>query len=163
MTESAVPPTSEVEERHAEESATGTELPASRGVLDTSTVILLVRLTDATALPTEPLITAVTLAELSVGPLVAADERERSARQAHLQQAEADFDPLPFDAAAARAFGRVAASLRRAGRKATARTYDAMIAATALARDLPVYTCNPDDFNGIDDLEVIAVPVPETR
>ena len=60
-------------------------------------------------LPEEPLITAVTLAELSVGPLVAGDERERAARQAHLQQAEADFDPLPFDARAARAFGRVAA------------------------------------------------------
>jgi len=86
-------------------------------VLDTSTVILLPQITDASTLPAEPLITAVTLAELSVGPLVATDERERAARQAHLQQAEADFDPLPFDAAAARAFGRVALSLRRAGRK----------------------------------------------
>lgn len=152
----------EAEKTVAEGSATATEIPVSRGVLDTSTVILLRRLTDATALPVEPLITAVTLSELSVGPLVAEDERERSARQAHLQQAEADFDPLPFDAPAARAFGRVAASLRRAGRKATARTYDAMIAATALAGDLPVYTCNPSDFSGIDDLEVIAVPVPET-
>jgi tRNA(fMet)-specific endonuclease VapC len=149
----------EITEPEAEEPAQATELPASRGVLDTSTVILLGALPDATTLPTEPLITAVTLAELSVGPLVAEDERERSARQAHLQQAEADFDPLPFDAGAARAFGRVAASLRRAGRKRTARSYDAMIAATALARDLPVYTCNPSDFSGIDDLEVIAVPV----
>ena len=140
----------------------GTGLPAGRGVLDTSTVILLGELTDATALPAEPLITTVTLAELSVGPLVAGDERERSARQAHLQQAEADFAPLPFDAGAARAFGRVAASLRGAGRKSTARSYDAMIAATALAEGLPVYTCNPNDFNGIDDLKVIAVPVPET-
>ncbi len=148
--------------REVEESEMATGLPAGRGVLDTSTVILLGELTDATALPAEPLITAVTLAELSVGPLVAEDERERSARQAQLQQAEADFDPLPFDAGAARAFGRVAASLRRAGRKATARSYDAMIAATALAQDLPVYTCNPNDFSGIDDLEVIAVPVPET-
>jgi tRNA(fMet)-specific endonuclease VapC len=121
------------------------------------------RLTDAARLPTEPLITTVTLAELSVGPLVAEDEQERAARQAHLQQAEADFDPLPFDAAAARAFGRVAASLRRAPRKSAARTYDAMIAATALANDLPVYTCNPDDFSGIDDLDVVAVPVPETE
>jgi tRNA(fMet)-specific endonuclease VapC len=75
--------------------------------------------------------------------------------------AEADFTPLPFDAAAARTFGRVAASLRRPGRKAAARTYDAMIAATALANGLPVYTCNPDDFSGIDGLEVIAVAVPE--
>lgn len=134
----------------------------ARGVLDTSTVILLGRLEDAAALPVEPLITAVTLAELSVGPLVAGEERERVARQACLQQAEADFDPLPFDASAARTFGRVAASLRRSGRKSTARSYDAMIAATALANDLPVYTCNPADFDGIDDLQVVAVPVTES-
>ena len=133
---------------------------AARGVLDTSTVIRLSQISDPTLLPAEPLITAVTLAELSVGPLVADDERERSARQAHLQQAEADFDPLPLDAAAARAFGQVAASLRRAGRKPAARAYDAMIAAIALANDLPLYTCNPDDFSGIDGLEVVAVRSP---
>jgi tRNA(fMet)-specific endonuclease VapC len=131
-----------------------------RGILDTSTVILLPRLSDPAALPDEPLITAVTLAELSVGPLVARDHSERVARQAHLQQAEADFHPLPFDAAAARAFGGVAASLRRAGRKTAARAYDAMIAATAIANDLPVYTCNPADFTGIDNLTVIAIPPP---
>jgi tRNA(fMet)-specific endonuclease VapC len=132
----------------------------ARGVLDTNTVIMLSRVTDATTLPEEPLITAVTLAELSVGPLVASTDAERAARQAHLQQAEADFDPLPFDAQAARAFGRVAASLRRAGRKTHARAYDAMIAATALANGLPVYTCNPNDFSGIDGLEVVSVPLP---
>jgi predicted nucleic acid-binding protein len=124
-------------------------------------VILLEKLMDAKALPAEPLITAVTLAELSVGPLVAKAESERVARQTQLQQAEADFRPIPFDADAARAFGRVAASLRRAGRKTTARTYDAMIAATAVANDLPVYTCNPAGFNGIDGLEVVGVPVPD--
>lgn len=134
---------------------------ATRGILDTSTVILLQRITDVDALPAEPLITAITLAELGVGPLVAEGESERATRQAHLQQAEADFVPLPFDAGAARAFGGVAASLRRSGRKAAARAYDAMIAATALANDLPIYTCNPDDFSGIDGLEVVAVPVPE--
>ncbi|HVF78356.1 MAG TPA: type II toxin-antitoxin system VapC family toxin [Solirubrobacteraceae bacterium] len=133
---------------------------APRGVLDTSAVILLPHITDPAVLPDEPLITAVTLAELSVGPLVARDERERAARQAHLQQAEADFTPLPFDAAAARVFGRVAASLRRAGRKPAARSYDAMIAATAIANDLPVYTANPSDFESIDDLDVVAVEVP---
>lgn len=130
----------------------------TRGVLDTSTVILLQRITDAAALPEEPLITTITLAELAVGPLVAEGEDERARRQAHLQQAEADFVPLPFDASAARAFGGVAASLRRKGRKSSARAYDAMIAATALANDLPVYTCNPNDFTGIDGLEVVAVP-----
>jgi len=132
-----------------------------RGILDTSTVILLPRLRDPGALPDEPLITAVTLAELSVGPLVARDGHERAARQAQLQQAEADFNPLPFDAAAARAFGGVAASLRRAGRKTAARAYDAMIAATAIANDLPVYTCNPTDFADIDALAVIAIPTPD--
>jgi len=130
-------------------------------VLDTSTVILLPRLADADLLPDEPVITAVTLAELSVGPLVARSDEERAARQAHLQQAEADFDPLPCDTAAARAFGRVAASLRRAGRKTSARAYDAMIAATAMANDLAVYTCNPDDFDGIEGLEVIRLPHPD--
>lgn len=130
-----------------------------RGVLDTSAVIMLPRVTDAALLPSEPLITTVTLAELSVGPLVASTDAERAARQAHLQQAEADFDPLPFDAQAARAFGRVAASLRRAGRKASARAYDAMIAATALAHGLPVYTCNPNDFAGIEGLDVVALPI----
>ncbi len=140
---------------------TETVVQRGRGVLDTNTVIMLPRVTDATFLPAEPLITAVTLAELSVGPLVASTDAERAARQAHLQQAEADFDPLPFDAHAARAFGRVAASLRRAGRKVKARAYDAMIAATALANGLPVYTCNPNDFSGIEGLEVVPVPVPE--
>jgi tRNA(fMet)-specific endonuclease VapC len=135
--------------------------PHPRGILDTSTVILLERLVDATTLPAEPLITAVTLAELSAGPLVAKEESERIARQAQLQQAEVDFEPLPFDADAARAFGGVAASLRRAGRKTTARAYDAMIAATAVANDLPVYTCNPTDFDRVDGLEVVAVPIPD--
>jgi tRNA(fMet)-specific endonuclease VapC len=133
---------------------------STRGILDTSTVILLPRIEDADTLPAEPLIAAVTLAELAVGPLVAEHEAERAARQAHLQQAEADFEPLPFDASAARAFGEVAASLRRAGRKTAARTYDAMIAATAIANALPLYTCNPDDFKGIEELQVVSVPVP---
>jgi tRNA(fMet)-specific endonuclease VapC len=134
-----------------------------RGVLDTSTLILLARIENPAVLPAEPTITAITLAELSVGPLVTDDADERAARQAHVQQAEADFDPLPFDAAAARAFGGVAASLRRAGRKITARAYDAMIAATAIANDLPLYTCNPSDFAGIDRLKVVPVPAPSPQ
>lgn len=133
----------------------------AEGILDTSTLILLGRIESTDALPSEPLITAITLAELSVGPLVATHDQDRSARQAHLQQAEADFDPLPFDATAARSFGQVAASLRRAGRKPAARAYDAMIAAVALANELPVHTCNADDFAGIDELAVIEVPHPD--
>ena len=135
--------------------------PSERGLLDTSTLILLTRLSDPTTIPAEPEISTITLAELSVGPLVATTRKEQAARQAHLQRAEADFDPLPFDANAARAFGQVAASLRRAGRKATARAYDAMIAAIAISNELPLYTCNPADFRGIDGLTVVAVPTPK--
>ncbi len=132
----------------------------TKGLLDTSVVIVLGNVSGPESLPEEPLISAVTLAELSVGPLVATSDSERSARQARLQQAEADFVPLPFDAASARAFGRVASSLRAAGRKPSARSYDAMIAATAIAEALPLYTCNPRDFEGIDGLTVVAVPNP---
>nr|WP_281496840.1 type II toxin-antitoxin system VapC family toxin [Ornithinimicrobium sp. F0845] len=109
---------------------------------------------SAAQLPAEPLITAITLAELSVGPHVAQSEQVRAARQTHLQQAEADFDALPFDAAAARAFGRVASALRSAGRKPAARAYDALIAATAIAHGLPLFTCNPRDFEWIPELQL---------
>lgn len=132
----------------------------ARGLLDTNALILLDQL-DRSFLPTEPMITAVTLAELSVGPLLAASDEERAARQAHLQQAEADFEAVPFDASAARSFGQVAASLRRSGRKPTARSFDAMIAAIALANDLPLHTCNPRDFPTIDGLSIVAVPQPD--
>jgi tRNA(fMet)-specific endonuclease VapC len=130
-------------------------------MLDTSTVILLGRLVDPADLPDEAVISTVTLAELSVGPHVARTDRERVARQAHLQQAESDFEPIAFDAAAARAFGRVAAALRSAGRKPAARAYDALIAASAIAEAIPLYTCNPEDFRGIDELDVRAVPHPD--
>lgn len=132
-----------------------------RGMLDTSTVILLARIENPDDLPDESVVSAVTLAELSVGPHVARTAKERAARQAHLQQAESDFDTVPFDAAAARAFGRVAAALRSAGRKPTARAYDALIAATAIANDLPLYTCNPADFAAIGELTVCPVPHPD--
>lgn len=129
-----------------------------RGVLDTAAVLRLREL-DEGDLPDEAVITTITLAELSVGPLVADDPATRAARQAHLQNAEANFgDPLPFDAAAARAFGRIAAELRAAGRKPAARAFDALIAATAAAEGLPVYTFNAGDFAGISGLEVVALP-----
>jgi hypothetical protein len=133
-----------------------TEHVVGRGLLDTSAMIDLADL-EVAVLPEECLISAITLAELSVGALVASDARQRAARQAHLQQAEADFDPIPFDASCARAFGRVAASLRRSGRKTQARAYDALIAATAVAHGLPVFTRNPDDFQDIDGLTVHSV------
>lgn len=130
-----------------------------RGLIDTDVVLLLGRLNPAD-LPDEPVVSAVTMAELSVGPLVADDPAERAARQTHLQQAEADFDPLPFDAAAARAFGAVAAELRRAGRKRSARAFDALIAATAIAHGLPLYTCNAADYEGIGGLGLRVVESP---
>jgi tRNA(fMet)-specific endonuclease VapC len=131
------------------------------GVLDTSTLLLVERL-RIDDLPEEPRITALTLAELSVGPLVTDDVEERAARQARLQETEATFEPLPFDATAARVYGRVAASLRHAGRKPAARAFDALIAAVALANELAVHTCNPNDFEGIDGLTVIAIPHPDS-
>lgn len=130
------------------------------GVIDTNIVILLGRL-SAQDLPGEPVISAVTLAELSVGPLVADDPTERASRQARLQVAEAAFDPLPFDAPAARAFGRLAAGLRRDGRQVRPRALDVLIASVAVAHELPLYTCNPSDFGGIDELTLVAVPHPD--
>jgi predicted nucleic acid-binding protein len=101
------------------------------------------------------------LAELSVGPHVTTNDIERAARQAHLQQAESDFEPIPFDAAAARAFGRVASEIRSAGRKTKARAYDALIASIAIAQQMPLYTANPDDFLGITELELVPIAMPE--
>jgi len=131
------------------------------GVVDTNIVILLGRL-RAEDLPTEPVISTVTLAELSVGPLVTDDAMVRAARQARLQVTEAAFDPLPFDAPAARAFGRLAAGLRRSGREVRPRALDVLIASVAVANDLPLYTCNPSDFTGIGELMLVAVPHPGT-
>jgi len=130
------------------------------GVLDTNAVIYLKRLDPAT-LPDEVLITAITLAELTVGPLATDDAAERAERQSHLQMAEADFDALPFTAECARQYGRVAAALRAAHRKTSARSYDALIAATAIAHGLPLYTSNTSDFEGIPGLDLRAIVVPE--
>lgn len=131
-----------------------------RAILDTSALIFLDRFSSAEILPRVPLVTAISLAELSVGPLAAKSEVERARRVAHLQRVEATFSPLPFDVEAARVFGGVAASLRQAGRKVAARRKDAMIAAIALAKGLPVYTCDMRDFEGIDGLEVVTIPIP---
>jgi tRNA(fMet)-specific endonuclease VapC len=130
-----------------------------RAILDTSALIFIDRIPSVELLPRVPMITAISLAELSVGPLVVRSDIERARRIAHLQRVEATFSPIPFDDEAARAFGGVAASLRQAGRKVAARRNDAMIAAIALAKELPVYTCDARDFEGIDGLEVVLIPV----
>lgn len=108
----------------------------ARGLLDTSTVILLPEIAEPESLPHEPLISAITFAALSVGPLIAATDHERDARQAHVQQAEADFDPLPFDAAA-RIVGRVPLRCTCSGRKPPARTLTSLSSHTLSIPDGP--------------------------
>jgi tRNA(fMet)-specific endonuclease VapC len=127
------------------------------GLLDTSVVVELTDLIRSGQLPLESDISSITLAELSVGPLVAKTPQEQSARQSVLQLVEASFDPLPFDDTTARVFSRVAAQLRNSGRKTQARAFDALIASVAIQHELPLFTKNPQDFEGIDGLEVVAI------
>jgi predicted nucleic acid-binding protein len=127
-------------------------LPAARGLIDTSVVIALERI-DPAALPAQLAIAAITLAELAAGPHATDDRTERARRQGRLQLTEAMFDAIPFDADCARAYGRVYAETVAAGRKARGkRALDLLIAATALAAELPLYTANPADFDGLDAL-----------
>lgn len=128
-----------------------------RGVLDTSVIIDLDEL-DPLQLPVSVAVSALTIAELAAGPHATDDPDERGRRQDRLQRTEATFDPLPFDADAARAYGRIFASVFAAERKARgARAVDLLIAATALASELPLYTRNGDDFRAIDDLVDVVV------
>ena len=133
-------------------------VPHDRGLLDTSVVIALEELPLA-ALPEEAAISALTLAELTAGPHATTDPAERARRQDRLQRTEAAFDPLPFDLAAARAYGRVLAAVVGQGRAARGRrAVDLMVAATALAGGLPLYTRDPDDLRGLEDLvEIVTV------
>lgn len=130
----------------------------ARGLIDTSVLIDLEQIAEA-LLPRELAVSAVTMAELAAGPHATADGGERARRQDRLQRAEAVFEPLPFDADAARAYGRVYAAALAAGRKARGRrAVDLLIAATAAAARLPLYTRNPEDFEGLSDVvTVVAV------
>ncbi len=121
----------------------------SRGLLDTSVVIDHDVIQPA-LLPDESAISAVTLAELAAGPHATGDVHERARRQDRLQWAAATWDPLPFDAQAARAYGLVFAAAKSAGRTGRARLADLLIAATAAANGLPLYTRNPSDFAGLE-------------
>jgi predicted nucleic acid-binding protein len=122
----------------------------AQGLLDPSVVIALEQVL-AGSLPLEPAIAAVTLAELAAAPHATDHHEERARRQVRLQRIEALLDPLPFDAAAARAYGRVYAATRAHHRKPRgARAVDLLIAATALANDLPLFTRNPEDFHHLD-------------
>src|SRR2546423_4110376 len=123
-----------------------------RGLVDTSVVIDLEKI-DVSELPRDLAVSAITMAELAAGPHATDDVDERARRQDRLQRAEAAFDPLPFDADASRAYGRVYAAVVASGRKARgARAVDLLIAATALAAGLPLYTRNAADFTSLEGL-----------
>jgi predicted nucleic acid-binding protein len=131
----------------------------ARGLLDTSVVIDL-DIIDPGALPVEAAISALTLAELAAGPHAATTVPERARRQDRLQRVEATLAPIPFEASAARAYGRVYAAVTAGGRKARGpRAVDLMIAATALAEGIPLFTRNPGDFRGLESLlEIVPLP-----
>jgi hypothetical protein len=125
-----------------------------RGLLDTS---VLIAFESSAYLPEEASISALTLAEVAAGPHGTRDPIERGRRQARLQVIESMFDPLPFDARCARAYGRAYSVVADGGRKARGRrAVDLLIAATAIAHDLPLYTRNADDVRGLESvLEIV--------
>jgi predicted nucleic acid-binding protein len=130
----------------------------ARGIIDTSVVIDLEAI-DPSDLPIELAVSAVTFAELAAGPHATDDPAERARRQDRLQRAEATFEPVPVDGAVARAYGRIYAAVAAAGRKARGRrALDLLIAATALAADLPLYTRNAADFAELDNLLEVVAP-----
>jgi len=126
----------------------------TRGLLDTSVLIDIAAVAPE-HLPDESAIAAITLAELAAGPHATTDREERARRQDRLQWVAATWDPLPFDAESARMYGRVFAAARTAGRSARPRLADLLIASTAAANGLPLYTRNPPDFGGLEKLVTI--------
>ena len=131
--------------------------PGRRAVFDTNIVIHWPEL-ELEVLPAEAAITTVTIAELSAGVHMASSAGERGTRLELLQRVESAFEPLPFDIAAARSYGRVVAAVRQAGRSPRGRVADQMIAAIAAANGLPLYTTNASDYVGLGDV-VTVVPV----
>jgi predicted nucleic acid-binding protein len=129
----------------------------TRGLLDTS-VVIDHDLIDPALLPDESAIAAMTLAELAAGPHATEDKEERARRQDRLQWATATWDPLPFDADAARMYGRIFSAARAAGQTSRSRLADLLIASTAAANSLAVYTRNPSDFEALKSI-VKVVPV----
>ena len=142
--------------------------PPRQGLLDTNIIILRQRILPD-ELPDEMAISAITLAELSAGPHQVQpssgphaheEHAERARRLDILQRAESEFEPIPFDAEAARIYGRATAAIVAAGRKPRCRANDLMIASTAVAAGLPLFTTNPDDFRGLEELLTL---IPATR
>ena len=132
------------------------EPDTSRGLLDTSIVIDYRDLLEV--LPAQSAISTITLGELSGGLFATNDPHERVERQARLQWVEARFNPLPFDADAARTYGSLCGLVLASARRPRKRIADIQIAATAVANGLTLYTRNPDDFKGMDGfLNLVAV------
>ena len=129
----------------------------NRGLLDTS-VVIDHDLIDPELLPDESAISSITLAELAAGPHATDNSDERARRQDRLQWATSTWDPLPFDDEGARVYGRMFAAARAAGRSSRSRFADLLIASTAAANNLPIYTRNPDDFRALKEIvKVIAL------
>jgi predicted nucleic acid-binding protein len=135
-----------------------TGLTEDRGLIDTSVAVDLTSI-ERERLPAMIAVSALTLAELVVGTASASDELKRARRQQRLQYIEANVEPLPFELRCYRAYGPVYAAVLHIGRKARgARAIDLMIAATALAHRLPLYTRNAKDLCGLEELiEIVDV------
>lgn len=132
-----------------------------RGLVDTSVLIGLGHVASRN-LPREVSVSAITMAELAAGPFATTDANERARRQDRLQRAESIFEATPVDINVARAYGRVYAAVAAMGRNPRGRrVFDLLIAATALAENLPLFTANPDDFVGLESL-IEVVPVLQT-
>lgn len=127
-----------------------------RVVLDTSVLLG----PDPGPLEGELAISAVSLAELHFGVLVARTDATRAERLRRLAVIERTFDALPVDEVVAREYGRLAAAVVAAGRKPRARMADLLIAATAVAYDATLWTRNPGDFVGLTELVRIQTPPP---
>jgi predicted nucleic acid-binding protein len=125
-----------------------------RAILDTSVVLA----ADVRTLEGELAISAITLAEMHFGVLVAKTGGVRAERLRRLLVLQRTFDALPLDNAVAASYGQVAAAVVDAGRQPRARSMDLLIAATAHAHSARLYTRNIDDFLGLDDLvDVVSV------
>ena len=141
-----------------------------QGLLDTN-ILILRSWIDPAELPGEMAISAITLAELSAGPHEVRRDGEQASYEEHaerarrleiLQLAESEFDPVPFGTEAARIYGRVTAAVIAAGRKPRRRIADLMIASTAIAEDLPLFTTNAGDYAGLGSLiRVLPVTRPQ--
>jgi predicted nucleic acid-binding protein len=128
-----------------------------RGLLDTCVVIDLA-LIDSSLLPVEAAVSAIVLAELAQGVAMTKDPVEMMARAQRLADVEAEFAAIPFDREAARSFGTLVALTVKANRNPRPRRIDLMIAATAAAHGLPLFTRNVDDFQGLEQgVEIIPV------